>query len=264
MEILFRHPYVSLFLLVLVEQLGLPLPADPLLLAVGAMAAEGRVRFPLIVAVALTATLLSDNAWYEAGRRRGSAVLKLLCRISLEPDSCVRQAQVLFARHGVRTLLVCKFIPGLAAVAPPLAGIFGMRRIRFVLFAGAGALLWIVSIEGIGYVFGRQLELAVLWASRFVGGVTVLVATLLACYLIYKYAQRRRFMRSLRIARITPQELKRKLEAGEDLVVVDLRSSLDFEAEPEVIPGALRLPADELEERHGEIPREREVILYCT
>ncbi len=261
---LLRHGYFVLFAWVLAEQIGLPLPAVPFLFAAGAMGGSGRLNLGLAIGVAVLASLLSDVTWYEIGRRRGSQVLQLLCRISLEPDSCVRRTEEVFARHGARSLLVAKFIPGLSTAAPPLAGIFRMRLSRFLLFDGVGALAWAGAFAGMGYLFSDQLEQLAAYVLRLGASLAGILAGCLAVYILWKYAQRHRFLRQLRIARITPEELKRRLDDGENVMIVDLRHSLDFEAEPHFIPGALRLSPEELERRHHEIPRDRDVVLYCT
>lgn len=264
LQFLVEHGYTVLFVGVLAEQIGLPFPAQALLLAAGALAGAQQLDLSLAVALASLAAVLADLFWYELGRRRGSKVLRFLCRISLEPDSCVRQTEEMFARHGARSLLIAKFIPGLSTVAPPLAGIFRMRLPRFLLFDLLGAVLWAGTFTGLGLVFSDQLERLAGAALKL--GTWLIVALLagLAAYIAWKYVQRRRFIRQLRIDRITPDELKQKLDAGEEVVVVDLRHSIDFEGEPMTIPGALQLSPDQLEQRAHEIPRERDIILYCT
>jgi membrane protein DedA with SNARE-associated domain len=263
-QFLIRHGYSVLFLWVLAEQLGLPLPSTPLLLAAGALAGAGQMNLPGAIALAVLASLLGDLAWYEFGRLRGGKVLNLLCRISLEPDSCVRKTENAFVRHGARSLLVAKFVPGLNTMAPPLAGIIGMRRMRFLIFDALGALFYIGSFVALGYLFSNQLEQVAARVASLGFSLLVVLAGGLAAYIAWKYVQRHRFIRSLRIARITPDELKRKLEAGEDIVVVDLRGSLDFEADPQTIPGAIRVAPDKVEEGHSQIPRDREIVLFCT
>jgi membrane protein DedA with SNARE-associated domain len=261
---LIRHGYAVLFAWVFVEQIGLPLPSVPLLLAAGALAGTGRLSLALAISLPILAALLSDVIWYELGRRRGVKVLQLLCRISLEPDSCVRRTENVFARHGARSLLVAKFIPGLNTAAPPLSGIFRMRFGRFLLFDTLGAVLWASVFTGLGYAFSDQLERVVDRALTLGTWFVVLLLAGLFAYIGWKFVMRQRFLRQLRIARITPEELKQKLDAGEDVVIVDLRHSLDFEAEPQTIPGAFRMDAAELEEAHEQIPRDRDVVLYCT
>lgn len=261
---LVRHGYAVLFAWVAVEQIGFPVPAIPLLLAGGALAGAGKLNFGLIVGTAVLASLLSDMAWYEVGRRKGMKVLNLLCRMSLEPDSCVRRTEDIFASHGARSLLVAKFVPGLTTAAPPLAGIFRMRRSRFVFFDSVGAAIWAGAFAGLGLFFSDQLERMAEHVARLGSWLVVILLGGLAAYILWKYVNRRRFLRRLRVARITPEELKRKLDGGEDVMIVDLRHSMDFEAEPHVIPGALRLSTEDLEGRHQEIPRDRDIILYCT
>jgi membrane protein DedA with SNARE-associated domain len=264
LDFLTRHGYALLFLWVFSEQVGVPLPAAPALLAAGALAGAGRLSLLGVVAVAFIASMGADSLWYEIGRRKGGRVLNFLCRISLEPDSCVRRTEEAFARHGARSLLVAKFVPGLSTVAPPLAGIFRMRLRRFVLFNSLGSLVWIGTFVGAGYAFGGQIERLAARASGTGGWFFLGLIAALAIYALGKYLQRRRFIATLRVSRITPEELKGRLDAGEDIVVVDLRHSMDFEAEPEKIPGALHFKPEELEQRHEEIPRDREVVLYCA
>ncbi len=263
-QFLVRHGYAVLFLSVAAEQIGLPIPAVPVLLAAGALAGAGTMGLPAALGVALVATLMCDGAWYEVGRRRGAAVLRVLCRISLEPDSCVRRTESSFARYGSRSLVVAKFIPGVGAVAPPLAGMFHMRASRFLVFDTAGALVWAGAYLGVGFVFSGQIERLADHAALLGSWLVVLLVALAAGYIARKLHQRRRFLRELRVARITPQELKAKLDAGENVVVVDLRHRLDFEADPRTIPGAISLSVEDFEERWREIPADREVVLFCT
>ena len=264
LQFLIRHGYTVLFAWVFAEQIGLPLPSVPLLLAAGALAGTGRLSFALVLGLPVVAAVASDVLWYELGRRRGVKVLQFLCRISLEPDSCVRRTESTFARHGARSLLIAKFVPGLNTAAPPLAGVFRMRLNRFLLFDTLGALLWVSIFAGLGYVFSDQLERVADRAITLGSWLLVLLLASLGGYVAWKYVKRHKFLRELRIARISPEELKQKLDAGEDVVIVDLRHSLDFEAAPETIPGAYRLEAAELEEAGEQIPRDRDVVLYCT
>lgn len=264
LDFLIRNGYAVLFAWVWTEQVGLPVPGEPVLLAVGALAGTGRARLDLAIAVAVAGCLLADLIWYEVGRWRGPQVLRFLCRLSLERDSCVRESQDTFIRYGARSLLVAKFLPGLNTVAQPLAGIVGMPRGRFLAFDVLGGILWVGLYVGLGYVFADQLEVVAAYAVRLGQWLIVLLVAALVGYLLVKWVNRRRFIRRLRIARITPEELKRRLDAGDVVTIVDLRHALDYEAEPMVIAGAIRLTTDELEARHGEIPRDRDIVLYCT
>jgi len=260
-DFLIRHGYAVLFGWVLLEQMGLPIPAAPLLIAAGALARAGKMNLTFALALALIAVILADLFWYSLGRYRGGRILKLLCRISLEPDSCVRRTENLFVRHGVHSLLVAKFVPGLNTAAPSLAGIFRMPVRRFMIFDFLGALLWVVSVTSLGLIFSDQLEQI---ALRWSGWLVAVLAGSSAAYVLWKFIQRRRFIRRLRIARITPKELMDKLRAGETISIVDLRQPMDIEAFPQMIPGALRIAMEEIEERHAEIPRDRDVVLYCS
>jgi membrane protein DedA with SNARE-associated domain len=264
LEFLLHHGYVVLLAWVFAEQVGLPVPSMPLLLAAGALAGTGRMSFFASLFCAMFAAVAADSIWYQLGRRKGIKVLQFLCKISLEPDSCVRRTEGVFAKQGARSLLLAKFLPGLGTVAPPLAGIFHMRARRFLLFDGLGSLLWAGSFLGLGFVFSGQIERIAEHLASLGGWLLVLIVAALAAYITYKYIARQRFLRELRIARITVDELKEKIDAGEELVIVDLRHSMDFEADPETIPGAFRMDAKELEEKNDRLPRDREVVLYCT
>src|SRR5712691_8686212 len=264
LEFLLHHGYVVLLGWVFAEQIGLPLPSMPLLLAAGALAGTGNLSFFASLFYVMLAAVAADSIWYLLGRRKGIRILQLLCKISLEPDSCVRRTEGLFAKQGARSLVLAKFVPGLGSVAPPLAGIFHMRPARFFLFDVLGALLWSSVYVGLGYVFSGEIERIAEHAFHLGSGLGVLVVGALAGDIGYKFVARQRFLRELRIARITAEELKQKIDAGEELVIVDLRHSVDFEADPEIIPGAFRMDAKELEEQTDRLPRDREVILYCT
>ena len=264
LQFLVKHGYVVLFAAVLAQQLGLPLPSTPFIVAAGALAYSGQLSFIAVLIIACSAALLADLVWFEIGRRRGARVLQFLCRISLEPDYCVRRTENSFARHGAQTLIVGKLVPGVSVLATPMAGVYGFSRARFVLFDGLGILLWIGTFELLGYFFSDQLEDVVAYGSRFGGLLFGLLVAGLAGYVLLKYVQRRLFLHSLRVARITPEQLKAELDNGSDLVIVDLRHAMEDETEPRILPGALRLPAEKIEERGVEIPRGKTLVLYCT
>ena len=261
---LIRNGYAVLFVWVAAEQFALPVPSEPVLLASGALAGAGKLSFSLAAGVGVAASLLADLVWYEIGRTQGSRVLRFLCRITLEPDSCVRQSQERFARYGSRSLLMAKFVPGLNTVVQPLAGIIGMRRGRFLLFDALGAVMWIGGYMALGYLFSDQLEQVAVYGERLGMWLIAMLLGALALYVGVKYVRRQRFIRELRIARISPAELRGRIDAGDPVVVIDLRHSLDFEADPAMIPGAIRLTPDEIDRRAAEIPHDREIVLYCT
>jgi membrane protein DedA with SNARE-associated domain len=263
-DFVIRHGELLAFLYVFADQLGAPLPAIPALLAIGALAAAGKINTGIVLALIVAACLLADLIWYSLGRRMGARVLRLLCTISLEPDSCVRRTENLFLRYGVRALLVTKFVPGLGAVAPPLAGVVGVGAPRFTLYSALGGLLWGGTWTSLGYLAGDAVKELPYQSQRLGTALAVIVVAGVVGYVMFKWIKRRRFLRNLWIARISPDELKRDLESGTPTLVVDLRSDLDVGADPHVIPGALRIAAEELERRHAEIPRDREVVVYCS
>ena len=263
-QFLLHHPYALLFGIVLAEQLGVPLPAVPVLLAAGALAGLGKIGAAPALGLAILATAIADLCWFEAGRRRGNKVVKFVCRVSLEPDSCVRRTEDVFSRYGERSLLFVKFVPGLGLMAVTLAGAFGLKRRHFLLYDVPGATVWAGAYLALGYVFSAQLERAIQAVNQLGLTVAGLALGLIGLWLLWKYAQRRRFIHDLYMDRITPEDLRRKLDAGEPVAIVDLRHRLEFEADPRTLPGALRLDIGDLEQRHSEIPRDRDVVLYCT
>ena len=264
LEFLLRHIEMVVFFTVLAEQIGLPLPAIPILLAAGAVAGDGQASLTMVTALSVAACLLGDMVWFELGRHRGRQTLSLLCRIALEPDACVRRTENFFLIHGIRSLILAKFIPGLSTLAPALAGLFRIPIGRFLVFNGAGALLWSFSFLLLGYVFSDQIGYVAELAVQFGETATAIIAAALVGYLLYKYIHRQRLLRELRVARISATELKQLMDDGHQSVVVDLRGALDHIADPYTIPGALRIAAEELEQRHQDIPRDRDVILFCA
>jgi len=257
-----RHGYVLLFVWVLAEQSAIPVPSAPLLLAAGALIHTGGLAILPALLSCLAAALAADTIWFELGRRRGRQVLRLVCRLSLEPDSCVRQTENAFHKYGMRSLLVSKFIPGLNAVAAPLAGNSRGSYLRFAVYDIAGASIWAGAYLAVGYLFSGQLEKAVAYASQMGANLLAVVLSLFALWILWKFLQRRRFLRQLEIARIAPEDLQRRLAAGEDLFIIDLRSG--GADEPALIPGAVRVSPENLATEGQMIPRDRDIILFCS
>ncbi len=263
-QFLIRHGGLVLFASVLAEQVGLPIPAVPVLLAAGALAGAGKMSLVGAVILSVVACMIGDLVWYYLGRHKGRHILGVLCRISLEPDSCVRQTESFFVRHGTRSLVFAKFIPGLSTVTPALAGLFHVSARNFLLYNGLGAVLWTIAFMAPGYIFADQLEWAAAQVSRFGSSLAVIVGAAVALYIVYKFIHRQILLRELRIARITPDELKRMMDGGEEVMVLDLRQAPAIADDPYSIPGAKQMAVEELEKRHHEIPRDRDVILYCA
>ena len=258
------YGYLLLFAWVLVEQIGIPLPATPVLLAAGALSAEGQISFPLALLVGIAASLVADGTWFLVGRRYGHHVLRILCKLSLEPTTCVRKTQDSFGRRRGVTLMIAKFVPGLATLAPPVAGENGMGYPAFLFFDGIGASLWIGSLLVLGRFFGDLLNrnASLLdWVGRFSGALIILGVII---FFVGRILRRRMILKELSASRLEPEELKRQLDAGEPVFIIDLRHPLEILPDPFTLPGALHFSPDALASRHIEIPRDRDVVLFCT
>src|SRR6266851_3553456 len=263
-SLLGQYGLALVFANVLIEQMGLPVPAVPTLVVAGALATEGKLSMPLLFAVALAACLLADIAWYIAGRRFGNRVMKLLCRISLTPDYCVSETQERFERWGVNTLVIAKFVPGLATIAPPLAGATRIAWPRFLFFNSLGGALWVGAGLGGGILLGPYIEPLLTWLDQIGSIAVVIIAALLTAYIAFKWWDRRRFFMMLRMARISVDELYRLIDAGLKPVIVEVRSQTARALEPRRIPGALHVPLHAVDHHVKDLPRDREIILYCT
>jgi membrane protein DedA with SNARE-associated domain/rhodanese-related sulfurtransferase len=258
-----RHGTLWMFFATLGERLGLPLFVTPLLFAAGALAAMGKLHFGLLLLVTTVACLTGDTVWYELGRWKGSTLLGLLCRISFQPDSCVRRSQLALEKHTGLSLLWAKWIPGVGHLALPLAGAAQVPRARFHLYNAAGSIVWLAVLLAGGYLSMRTID----WLGLFV--ITAQWAVALALLVsvamaVRSYLERRRFLKTLRTARISPEEVYRRLEAGAQPVIVDLRHPLDFLAAPRTLPNAVRMTPDEIMQRWAELPADREIVVYCT
>ena len=242
LAVVVQHGEILLFLYVLADQLGVPIPAAPVLMAAGGLAAAGRLSLPGAIGLGVLATLVADLIWYAIGRSRGARVLGLLCRVSLEPDSCVRRTEEVFLRHGVRFLLFATFVLGLGTVGPPLAGMVGVGVLRFSLYSAIGAFFWAGAWMVLGYGAGQAVERVVTRAGQLGAAVAVTLGLVIVGYVVAKWIQRQRFLRSLRIARISPDELSGQLATGDKPLIVDLRSAVDVGLTPYALPGPSALP----------------------
>jgi membrane protein DedA with SNARE-associated domain len=259
-----RYGVALVFANVLLEQIGLPIPAIPTLIVAGALAADGRLSVLHVLVLAVAASLIADLVWYQLGRLQGYRVLRTLCRISLSPDSCVQQTESFFARYGLASLLFAKFIPGFSTVAPPLAGASGAGVARFALYDSGGALLWAGSGVVLGLVFHRAVDRVLDVLASFGSGALVVVLAVLLLFVAWKYAQRRAFYKALRMARISPDELYQAMESGKSPLVADVRSPAARKADPRRIPGARSLELSQIDSGMRDLPVDREIILYCT
>ncbi len=255
------HGVVLVFVVVFAEQIGIPLPALPLLIAAGVLAGAEHLNIVAVAAMAMGAALAADLIWYELGRRRGHRVLEFLCRIALEPRSCIMRTEEFFKKHGVRSLIVAKFVPGLSTVAPPLAGIAALPFSRFLFYNGLGIILWVGAGIGFGYAFSNRIDAAMEYASFMTPATIAVLAAALSLYLTGKAVRRRIELR--RVPQVTADELWAKLEGPDAPVVVDVRAQ-SVTARDGVIPGALVIPADEISGRYRELPSDRDIVIYCA
>jgi membrane protein DedA with SNARE-associated domain len=263
-ELLVRYGYIALFLNVFAEQAGLPIPAVPMLVAMGMLAGMGKSSVLACLALATAGAMLGDCIWYVLGRTRGHAILNLLCRVSLEPDSCVSNTKQTWSRFGGYTLVVAKFVPGLSTVSTPLAGLTRMHFGRFLLLDLTGTALWAGAYIGIGFLFRNQMERGAQLVQQLGSSLIFLVSAALAIYIGWKYYNRRRFIKQLRVARVTPDQLMDLVNSGEEVSIIDLRSATELEFDGMVLPSAIWIDPGRLELHESTIPRDKEVILYCS
>jgi membrane protein DedA with SNARE-associated domain/rhodanese-related sulfurtransferase len=254
----------AVFGVVLLQQLGAPIPASPLLILAGARAIDDPLQGGWALALAVAASSLGSVPWFYAGRRYGYRVLKLVCRITLSADSCVRQTERVFERYGLASLLVAKFVPGLARVAAPLAGALKARLVPFLLYTSGGAALWAGSGLALGLLFYRQVDWLLGRLAALGGLGLALLAALLGLYVAFKAVDRWRFRRSLRAARIGVRELYEMITRGDDPVILDARSESHRKLDGRTIPGARPVNPDRPEETVVTLARGREVVVYCA
>ena len=259
-----RHGGPIVFVTVFLDQLGLPIPTIPILLAFGALAGTGQISPLGGLLMGVVASVVADLVLFQLGRWKGARLLASLCRVSLEPDTCVSKTHELFHRHGLKSLLVAKFIPGFDTVAPPIAGMVGVGVLPFITWSAAGALLWLGPIGGLGYLFSDRIEDLAAAADRFGFVAGLVVVGLMGLYLGHKVWERQRVLASIRTARITPEELHGMITRGDGPVIFDARSPGALLVEPFVIEGAQSLTLEDMASRPLEVPREKEIVVYCS
>jgi membrane protein DedA with SNARE-associated domain/rhodanese-related sulfurtransferase len=264
LEFFLHYAYWILFLWVMVEQLGAPIPSVPLLLTAGTLTATHKLSLPIVLICVVSGSLVSDSVWYVMGKKYGGTVVKLLCRLSMERVSCVRRTENYFTKHGAGALVLAKFVPGLGSVAAPIAGQTGMKYRFFAVFDIAGILLWAVTVTLCGRFFGDVLKRnpnALAWVEH---SAFFLFVLLLLGFFIWRFLRQRAFLREIRMARLEPNELKQMLDREQPVYIVDLRHPLDYLPDPRTLPGAILLSPDTLVQQADAIPRDRDVVLFCT
>ncbi len=256
--------YPILFLAVLARQLCLPVPAILFLLSAGALVGAGKLSFAGILLTSVLGCVLADYLWYEAGRLAGKRVVRILCALATDPSYCIRRGRATFQKWGVRLLLIGKFVTGLDAISPPLAGMFGVSRASFLLYDAAGSALWAAAYVSGGFFFAKELDSVTRSISAFADGLILVAGIPLLLFFVWRLLILVRMIRLLHPLRITPTELKTRLDSGEKLCLIDL---LRFEDDPQGvagIPGAVRLDPPEIRrKKHVLVPAEIDVVIYC-
>ena len=251
------------FLNVLALQAGLPVPAYPALMVAGAYAAMGGRPLWQLVAVGIAAALVADTGWYLAGRKFGIRILALLCRVSLSPDSCVRQTESIFERFGATSMLFAKFVPGFASVATALAGAMRLRYAVFVLFDAIGAGLWVGVGVSVGYIFRDAITDAMDTLNSLGQYGLILVLTGFMIWVAIKWYRRHVFMKQLRMDRVSVDELRTLMDESRVEAIVDVRSPL-MQAATGRIPGARTIDMRKIAEGFEGVPAGGEVVVYCA
>lgn len=263
-SLLAQYGLALVFVNVLIHQSGIPVPAVPLLVVTGALVQQGQLSLALLLGVVVLASLLADIPWFYAGRRFGYPILNALCRIAIEPDSCVKQTENIYERWGAPSLLVAKFIPGFATVAPPLAGTMRLAFAPFVAYSAAGAAIWAGVAIGAGMIFHSEVGLALAWLGKMgIGALTAIVAILIF-YMTVKWIERWMFIRLMRQVRISVDDLHELMQREYRPVVLDVRSRTARKLDPRRIPGAIAVDINTPERALPLAAADRDIVVYCT
>jgi membrane protein DedA with SNARE-associated domain/rhodanese-related sulfurtransferase len=253
-----QYGLLAVFIAVLLDQGGVPVPAWPLLVVASALAVQtGTSPWPILL-VAIAAAMLADALWYAGGRRFGGAMLRLICRLSLSPDSCVATTRGIYSRWGPPSLVVAKFIPGVAAVTTTLAGQTRTGLVRFALYDGIGGALWAGAAIVVGTLFHGAVREVLAQLEAFGRSGLILLLAAIAGYVLYKFWRRQHFLRLIRMARISPAELHQLMGNGSAPIVLDVRPH-EQRLRSGWIPGAITVASvDELD-----LAKQPEVVVYC-
>jgi membrane protein DedA with SNARE-associated domain len=263
-QLVAQHGLSIVFANVLLHQLGVPLPAMPMLVVAGALIGDGSLNLAPLLAVVVVASLMGDVPWYYAGRRYGYRILRTVCRISIEPDSCVKQTENIFMRFGPRSLIVAKYIPGFGTIAPPLAGTMKLPLGPFLAYSIAGSLAWAALPVAGGVFFRTQVDWLMKQLAELGGGAIAALAVVLLAYVAFKGVERYLLIRFLRMVRVGPEELRDMMSGDSPPVVFDVRSPVAREAEPRRVPGALSIALEDVQALVSTVPPDRDVIVYCS
>jgi len=263
-SLLAQHGLALVFANVLLTQSGVPVPAMPMLIVAGALMAQGQIALAPLILVSVAASLIGDTLWYLAGRRYGYRILRTLCRVSIEPDSCVKQTETIFERWGAPSLMLAKYIPGFSTIAPPLAGTMRVGLPSFLGYSTVAALLWSGLPIALGAIFSTEVERALEWLESMGTGAVAVIAAIVLLYVGVKMAQRYLLIRFLRMVRINVKELRELMEQDAKPVVLDVRSAMARKLDPRRIPGAIWVDIAVPHEVLVAVPPDRDVIVYCS
>jgi membrane protein DedA with SNARE-associated domain len=261
-----RHGYGLTFGLLLAEAVGIPFPAAIALVAAGAAVASHALWGPYVVLAAVLALLLGDTVQFWLGRYMGWALLGFLCRVSINPETCILRSAESFYKRGKITLVIAKFIPGVNTMAAPLAGSMKMRFWQFLRLDFAGAIVYAFTYLLIGYV-SRDFLAVVLRGFHAAGqAIEVVVIAALGVYAIYRIVQYRKNKMYRIVPRVQVQELAARL-ASEDagrVLIVDVRSHGYYDSGGARIKNSIRIEPNNLEDEIKNLPKDKDIYLYCT
>jgi membrane protein DedA with SNARE-associated domain len=263
-SLLAQHGLALVFINVLLTQAGVPVPAVPILIVAGAFVAQGQIGPASLILVAVVASLIGDTLWYFAGRRYGYRILRTLCRVSIEPDSCVKQTENIFERWGAPSLMVAKYIPGFSTIAPPLAGTMRLGLALFLAYSAVAALLWVGLPVALGAIFQAEVERALEWLESMGTGAVAAIAAIVLLYVAVKVVQRYMLIRFLRMVRISVEELRDLMRQKSKPVVLDARSAMARKLDPRRLPGAVAVDINAPQAVLVAVPPDRDVIVYCS
>ena len=255
--------YWVLWLNTLLHELGVPVPMTPTALVAGARAVTGTLSPLLLIVMIIAGMVIGNAAWFAAGRRYGSAVLKLLCRVSISPDTCVARTEGTFGRWGWSALVIGRFLPGVTLVAPPLAGALGMKWSTFLALTVAGSALFGLVVVGAGMLLYEQIDFVLQQLIIFGREAVGILAVLLALYIGWRW-WRRRIALAIGVPRVDVQELRALIDAGEPIELIDVRGRNANQLDQRQIPGAVVMHLDEIEAGRFVAARDRQIIVYCS
>lgn len=262
--LLAQHGLTLVFINVLITQMGVPIPSVPMLVVAGAFVGEGQIALLPLLLVSVIASLIGDSAWYWAGRRYGHRILRTLCRVAVEPDSCVKQTENIFDRWGPPSLMLAKYVPGFSTVAPPLAGTMHLGFPAFLGYSAVAALLWAGLPIAVGAVFHAQVDRALELLEDMGLGALVVVLAAILLYAGMKMLERYLLIRLLRMVRIRVDELRELLNQEPRPLVLDVRSPIARRLDPRRLPGAVEVDIDSPQAVIVEVPPDRDVVVYCS